>query len=120
MTHKLKKDLSLKDDYQALKDNHQAFLAFGIKLHMLANEVANNSQQQADFDRQQENCMAGQAAILNWASRQEIKSMECAQLLMSLWSGEVRQDQDPSDMTETDRMVLNVFEFFQKSAFFQG
>ena len=103
-----------------LKDNHQAFLAFGIKLQMLANEVANDSQQQSDFDRQQENCIAGQAAILNTASHQKIQSMECAQLMMSLWSEEVRQDQDPSEMAETDRIVLQVFEFFQKTAFFHG
>ena len=118
MTHKFKNNQYLQDNHQSLKGNYQAFLAFGIKLHMLANEVADNSQEQADFDRQQENCIAGQAAILTTASHQEIKSLECAQLMMSLWSEEVGQDQDPSDMTETDRIAFKVFEFFQKTAFF--
>ena len=103
-----------------LKDNYQAFLAFGAKLQMLANEVADNPQEQADFDRQQENCLVGQATLLNVASHHDIKSMECAQLLMSLWSEETRQNQDPSDMTEIDRIVLKVFEYFQKTAFFHG
>lgn len=111
--------LKLKNS-QSLKDNHQAFLAFGMKLQMLANEVPDNSQQLADFDRQQENYIVGQATILNSASHQEIVSMECAQLMMSLWSEEVGQDQDPSDMTEIDRIVHKVFEFFSKNQNFHG
>ena len=103
-----------------LKDSYQAFLAFGIKLHMLADDVAETSQQQTKIDQQQENCIAGQAAILNTASHQEIKSMECAQLMMSLWSEEVRQGQDLSKLTETDRIALKVFEFFQKKSHFHG
>lgn len=118
MTLKLKNNQSLSNNHQSLKDNYQTFLAFGIKLHMLANEVADNSQQQTDFDRQQENCITGQAAILTSASHQEIMSLECAQLMMALWSEEVGRDQDPSAMTEIDRIVFKVFEFFQKTDFF--
>ena len=102
------------NNFLTMKDNYQRYQALAIKLHLQSEQCPLSIEEQNVFERQQAECLAGQAEVVKAATDYDVMSFECARLMMSLWTQEVVQGQDEKDLSDTDRMTAKIFEFFNR------
>lgn len=98
-----------------LKDNFQRYRAYSIKLNLLADICPTGAAEQAEFDRQQSKCLKGQQAVLKICGRQPVTSEEDAVHMMKLWREEVLKGKSETQISDTDRMINQLFLYFQYS-----
>jgi len=96
-----------------LKENFQSYRAYAIKLNLLADICPVGAAEQTEFDRQQNKCLKGQQAILKRCGRQSVTSHDDAIYMMKLWREDVLKGQSDADLSDSDRMINQLFLYFQ-------
>lgn len=104
------------DHYQpTLKDNFDHYKACAIKLNLLADSCPGTPSEQTEFERVQTKCIKGQIKVLKSCAQQAITTDEDAKYMMALWQDEVLGSHADADQSDTDRMVVQLFTYFQNS-----
>jgi len=99
----------------SLKDNFDHYKACAIKLHLLADSCPEDTSEQAELERIQAECIKGQMDVIKFCSEEGISSDEDAKYMMALWQEEVLNSQTDAHTSDTDRMIIQLFSYFQKS-----
>ena len=99
----------------SLKDNFDHYKACAIKLHLLADSCPEDTSEQAELERIQAECIKGQMDVIKFCSEEGISSDEDAKYMMALWQEEVLNSQTDAHTSDTDRMIVQLFSYFQKS-----
>lgn len=99
----------------SLKDNFDHYKACAIKLHLLADSCPEDPSEQAELERIQAECIKGQMDVIKFCSEEGISSDEDAKYMMALWQEEVLNSQTDAHTSDTDRMIVQLFSYFQKS-----
>jgi len=99
----------------SLKDNFDHYKACAIKLHLLADSCPEDPSEQAELERIQAECIKGQMDVIKFCSEEDISSDEDAKYMMALWQEEVLNSQTDAHTSDTDRMIIQLFSYFQKS-----
>lgn len=107
------KPQSISTDASQVQIAFEKYRAYGIKLHMLADQCPEDAQLQSLYDAQQSECIKGQAEILKSLSKRTPETAEDAAVLMNIWAEELSHASDSQALSDTDRIAAKLFEFFQ-------
>lgn len=104
---------ALSETTSTVQTAYNKYRAYGIKLHMLADQFLDDAQIQKEFGAQQFECLTGQAKILKELSKYTPETATDVALMMALWSEEVGSSVEGPHHSPTDRLAAKIFEFFQ-------
>lgn len=99
----------------SLKDNFDYYKACAIKLNLLADSCPEDPSEQAELERIQTECIQGQMDVIKSCSDEEITCDEDARYMMTLWQEEVLDSQADAHTRDTDRMIVQLFSYFQNT-----
>ena len=104
---------ALSETASTVQTAYNKYRAYGIKLHMLADQFLDDAQVQKEFDIQQFECLTGQAKILKEISKCTPETATDMALMMALWSEEVGSSAEGPYHSSTDCLAAKIFEFIQ-------